>query len=103
MLAEIDTRQVETSDVQCSSGMDAFLALPGRPGPHPAVVLLHERYGLLQHTKDLAMRFATEGYATICPNLFFREPNQADIARGEAAPRSTMGVWPTTWGPPSCI
>jgi len=84
MLAEIDTRQVRTEDVRCANGMDAFLAQLGTPGPHPSVVLLHERYGLLQHTKDLAMRFATEGYVTICPNLFHREPNQAEIATGNA-------------------
>ena len=84
MLAEIDTQAVQGSMVQCANGMDAFLALPEGLGPHPSVVLLHERYGLLQHTKDLAMRFATEGYATICPNLFHREPNQAEIAGGTA-------------------
>ncbi len=84
MLAEVDTRTVQTSTVQCSNGMDAFFALPSAPGPHPTMVLLHERYGLVQHTKDLAMRFATEGYATIAPNLFFWEPDQEAIARGEA-------------------
>jgi carboxymethylenebutenolidase len=84
MLAEIDTRGVQSSMVQCANGMDAFLALPEGSGPHPSVVLLHERYGLLQHTKDLAVRFATEGYATVCPNLFHREPNQAEIASGNA-------------------
>ena len=84
MLAEVDVQQVQMSDVRCDTGMDAFLARPGTPGPQPAVVLLHERYGLLQHTKDLAIRFATEGYVAICPNLFFREPNQAEIATGNA-------------------
>lgn len=84
MLAEIDTGTVQSSTVKCSNGMDAFLALPGTPGPHPTMVLLHERYGLVQHTKDLAMRFATEGYSTLAPNLFFQEPDQGAIARGEA-------------------
>jgi carboxymethylenebutenolidase len=60
--------------------MDAFLALPEGPGPHPSVLLMHERYGLFQHTKDLAMRFATEGYATICPNLFHRHPKEEQEA-----------------------
>jgi carboxymethylenebutenolidase len=84
MLAEVDYRRVQSSMVQCASGMDAYLALPGTPGLHPGVVLLHERYGLAQHTKDLATRFASEGYACIAPNLFFREPNQAEILRGDA-------------------
>lgn len=89
MLAEVDIRQVQSSVVQCANGMDAFLALPGSPGPHPSIVLLHERYGLAQHTKDLATRFASEGSVCIAPNLFFREPNQDEILRGDAAGHHT--------------
>ena len=62
MLAEIDARQVETSSVRLANGGDAFLARPTTPGPHPTIVLMHERYGLVQHTKDLAIRFAAGGH-----------------------------------------
>ena len=34
--------------------------------PLPAVVLGHERYGLVQHTLDLAAKFARDGYVH-CP------------------------------------
>lgn len=84
MLAEVDQRHVQTSMARCPNGMDAFLALPQRAGSHPTVVLLHERYGLVQHTRDLAVRFAAEGYLAIAPNLYWREPNQEKIARGDA-------------------
>lgn len=84
MLAEVNYGRVQSSMVQCTNGMDAFLALPGTSGTHPSIVLLHERYGLAQHTKDLATRFASEGYVCIAPNLFFREPNQDEILRGDA-------------------
>lgn len=80
---------MQTSAVQCANGMDAFLAVPGTPGPHPSMVLMHERYGLVQHSKELATRFATEGYVTICPNLFFRDTNQDEIAAGNAAGNHT--------------
>jgi carboxymethylenebutenolidase len=48
----------------------AFLAVPPGRGPHPGVVLLHERYGLVQHTLDLAQRFAKDGYVCLAPDLF---------------------------------
>jgi carboxymethylenebutenolidase len=84
MLAEIDTRGVQTSSVQLANGGDAFLATPTTPGTHPCMILMHERYGLVQHTKDLAVRFATEGHVALAPNLYFRAPNQEEVMRGEA-------------------
>ncbi len=84
MLAEIDIRGVEQSTVQLPNGGDAFLAKPTTPGLHPIIILMHERYGLVQHTMDLAVRFATEGHVALAPNLYFREPNQEELKRGEA-------------------
>ncbi|HEY3116207.1 MAG TPA: dienelactone hydrolase family protein [Chloroflexota bacterium] len=74
---------LETADVQCANGMNAFVALPGAPASSLAVVLLHERYGLVQHPRDLARRFAEAGHPCIAPNLYFREPDQESLARGE--------------------
>jgi carboxymethylenebutenolidase len=33
-------------------------------------VLFHERYGLVQHTLDLAARFADDGFVALAPDLF---------------------------------
>lgn len=41
-------------------------------GPLPAVVIIHEWWGLTDHMKDLALRFAREGYAALVPNLYSR-------------------------------
>jgi carboxymethylenebutenolidase len=84
MLAEIDQRHVVKTEVQCANRMPAFVACPDTPGPHPVMVLLHERYGLVDHTREAATRFAGHGHLTIAPNLFFREPDLAAIARAEA-------------------
>jgi carboxymethylenebutenolidase len=48
------------------------------------MVLLHERYGLMDHTRDVAIRLASDGHLALAPNLFFREPDQGAIARAEA-------------------
>src|SRR3979490_3146956 len=48
----------------------AYLALPDGPGPHPAVVVIHEAYGLNENIKDIAGRFADQGYAALAVDLF---------------------------------
>jgi carboxymethylenebutenolidase len=93
MLQDIDTKNVDTSDISLSNGGDAFVARPTTPGKHPAIILMHERYGLVQHTKDLAVRFATEGHVALAPNLYFRLPNQEELKRGEGmAPLEDQAV-----------
>jgi dienelactone hydrolase len=43
---------------------------------------MHERYGLVQHTPDQAMRCARDGYAVLAPNFFFRHPDPAALNAG---------------------
>ena len=47
-----------------------YLALPDASGPHPGVVVIHEAYGLNENIKDIAGRFANEGYAALAVDLF---------------------------------
>ena len=48
----------------------AYLALPDASGPHPGVVVIHEAFGLNENIKDIAGRFADEGYAALAVDLF---------------------------------
>jgi dienelactone hydrolase len=43
LLAKIDRSRVTTGEVTCSNGMPAFVAQPSTSGPHPVMVVLHER------------------------------------------------------------
>lgn len=54
-----------------------YLALPsgtgagaGDAGSHAAVIVIHEWWGLNDHTKDIARRFAAEGYVALAPDLY---------------------------------
>lgn len=60
------TRNIDR--VELSTG--GYLALPDGPGKHPGVVVIHEAYGLNDHIKDVARRFAGEGYAALAVDLF---------------------------------
>ncbi len=75
---------VATQDVTCDNGMPAFLAHPARGGSFPTVILMHERYGLVQHTRDQAIRCARDGYTVLAPNFFYRHPDQAALNAGNS-------------------
>jgi carboxymethylenebutenolidase len=53
-----------------SGEMPAYLVKPAGLAPQPAVVVIHEIFGLVEHTRDVADRFAREGYVVLAPNLF---------------------------------
>ena len=67
------------------SGMSVWLARPDTDEPRPAVMWLHERYGIVQHPKDMAERLAEVGYVGVSPDLFHRYDGDVEaVARGEA-------------------
>ena len=44
---------------------------------------MHERYGLVPHTCDLAARFARDGFVCIAPDFFHAHPDPAALHRGD--------------------
>lgn len=51
----------------------ACIAAPAGAGPFPAVIVVQEWWGLDDHIKDLARRFAEEGYFAVAPDLYSRQ------------------------------
>lgn len=74
----------ETVTITGFKGADipAYVARPQGDGPFPIVVVLHHRDGWDVESKEIALRFASEGYACILPHLHHR------WARGEPAERA---------------
>jgi len=58
--------------VSDGSPMPAYTAMPDQPGPHPGLLLFQEAFGVNHHIRDVADRFAREGYVVIAPELFHR-------------------------------
>lgn len=76
---------IQTSDVTCPNGLPAFYARPkNTTGAIPTVILMHERYGLVQHAKDQAVRCARDGFATLAPNFFYRHPDPVALNKGDS-------------------
>ena len=62
---------------------NAYLALP-EGGRGPALVLLQEIFGVNRHLRELADRYAEEGYVTIAPDLFWRIQPGVELGYSEA-------------------
>lgn len=74
-----------SQQVRFGGDCEGFLYLPRSEAPAGAVIVLHERYGLVQHTLDLAQRLAQDGYVSLAPNLFSRWQGDREALRRGAA------------------
>ena len=51
-----------------SGQMRGYLVQPTKPGPAPAVLVVHENRGLNPHIEDVARRLASEGFIALAPD-----------------------------------
>lgn len=58
-----------------------FLALPEGEGQLPGIVVIHEAYGLNENIRDVARRFAANGYAAFAVDLFANRSRVVCMAR----------------------
>jgi carboxymethylenebutenolidase len=66
----METRTETVPIPNTSANVTAYLALPEGAGPFPGVVVIHEAFGLNDNIRDIARRFAAEGYAALAVDLF---------------------------------
>ena len=59
-------------DVADGSKMEAYVARPSGEGPHPGLLLIQEIFGVNHHIRDVAERFAKQGYVVVAPDVFHR-------------------------------
>lgn len=69
------------------SDVEAYLVRPRDPGPHPGVLVIHEAFGLNDHIRDVANRFAARGYIALAPDLYTRRGRPDPAVAG-----SVMGI-----------
>jgi carboxymethylenebutenolidase len=67
-----DTAGLVTDTIMINPNLPAYVARPAGPGPHPAVIVVSEIFGVHEWVRDVARRFAKAGYVAIAPNFFFR-------------------------------
>lgn len=59
-------------EVADGTKMEVYVARPAGDGPHPGLLVLQEIFGVNAHIRDIAERFAREGYVALAPDLFHR-------------------------------
>jgi carboxymethylenebutenolidase len=59
-------------EIRIDNRMSAYVGCPHGGGKRPAVIHLHERYGIVKHTSDLAEKLLAAGYVVLVPDLFSR-------------------------------
>jgi carboxymethylenebutenolidase len=78
--------QTSTLSIQTADGVaDARLFQPDGAGPWPAVLFFTDAFGLTPGAVQMAERLASNGYAVLLPNLFYRA--------GAYAPFNMATVW----------
>jgi carboxymethylenebutenolidase len=70
--------------------MIAYLSTPTQPEPLPAIIVLHEAWGLNEQIKSVATRFAEQGFVAIAPHLFTRH---ADLLTEENIQRAMRAMF----------
>src|SRR5208337_451571 len=64
---------VNTQTVSYKSGnetVSGYLALPDGAGKHPAILVLHEWWGLNDWVKEQAQKYAAQGYIALAVDLY---------------------------------
>ncbi len=92
--AVTDPSRVRGENVELKSGGDTitgYLARPSQGGHNPGIVVIHEAFGLVEHIRDLARRFANIGYNALAPDLYAR-------AGGPSDPNNMASVMPVMFG-----
>jgi carboxymethylenebutenolidase len=94
--AVADPSRVCGENIELKSGGDTivgYLATPSQSGDHPGIIVIHEAFGLVEHIRDIARRFANIGYNAIAPDLYTRKGPPSD-------PNNMANVMPVMFGKP---
>jgi len=82
-MANIHTEKI-VLQVADGTTMSAYVAAPAESPKAPGLMVFQEIFGVNAHIRDVAERFASEGYVAIAPELFHRtapgfDPGYADL------------------------
>lgn len=82
---DTDKYAVDSQEVLYFGDTNGYLASPIGDGPFPAVVLIHEWWGLNTNIQNLADDFAAEGYVALAVDLYSGEVANTPDRAGELA------------------
>lgn len=84
---EAQSANVDAETVTYRSGqfdISGYLTKPKGAGPYAGVIVIHENRGLNEHIRDVARRFAADGFVALAPDLLSRLGGTGDAAQAIA-------------------
>ncbi|MGV8885850.1 MAG: dienelactone hydrolase family protein [Microbacteriaceae bacterium] len=82
---------IATSLADASPGLKGVLGIPSTPGPWPAVVVVHEAFGIDDEMRKQVVHLASLGYLTLMPDLYTAGGFRKCIGATSRALRSGTG------------
>ncbi len=86
----IRTEKVQIAVTGGEAPMTGYLAAPESGGPHPAVLVIEEIFGVNAHIRDVTERVAREGYVALAPDVHHRVSGGAELKYDEAGMQRGM-------------
>jgi len=100
MISQIESKQKEiSSDTVTYTASDgesigAYLSTPRERERFPGVIVIHENRGLNDHIRDVARRFAAEGFTALAPDLLSRMGGTGSMASPDKAREALSSLSP---------
>jgi len=69
-MTQLHTSTISVPRANGKGEMESFLAKPEGAGPFPAVIVIHEIFGLNDNIRDISCQFAEQGYVALGVDLF---------------------------------
>lgn len=70
IFSEINEELTTTEEIAYTENAKGFLAKPKQEGKYPAVIMIHEYWGLNENIKQMAKLLAQEGYIVLAVDLY---------------------------------
>jgi carboxymethylenebutenolidase len=98
LVSEIESKQSKVSSETVKypgaggAALSGYLSAPEGGGRFPAVVVIHENRGLNDHTRDVARRFATEGFTALAPDILARKGGTGSMESPDKAREALSAI-----------
>lgn len=99
LISEVESQQGEVSSETVEypgadgAPLSGYLSTPQHGDKFPAVIVIHENRGLNDHIRDVARRFAAEGFVALAPDLLSRKGGTGAMASPDKA-RGALSTLP---------
>jgi carboxymethylenebutenolidase len=97
LVSEVESRKADVASESVTypgaggATLGGYLSAPPGRDKVPGVLVIHENRGLNDHTRDVARRFAAEGFAALAPDILARKGGTGSMASPDAA-REAIGT-----------